>query len=250
MSYEWHYDLSTDRPDAIEALGDLYTAYALEGEFITQNSLCQVIRVELDGVGYFVKKYRRGSDRRWALFSKSAARKEWENLLQFSLWELPAARVVAWGEESLLGVAGHGIVITEEVSGAESLSSLIHANSSLLASQHWLKSISKQLATVIAALHRHKFSLNDLNWRNIVCSSGEREPKITLLGCTSGRVFRESSFERQRIQDLAGFDKVAASRLSRSQCLRFYYHYRNINKLTVSDKLVVKRVVNFFKGQE
>lgn len=250
MSYEWHYDLSTDRPDAIEAFGDLYTAYALEGEYVTQNSLCQVIRVELDGVGYFVKKYRSGSENPWALFAKSKARSEWSNLLRFAQWELPVARVVAWGEESLLGVAGRGLVITEEVVGAADLSALAQEQSLLFSNDSWVELVSKQLASATAIMHRHQFAHNDLKWRNVLVSGDESAPKITLIDCPSGRFWWKPFFEYRRIKDLACLDKVAKNLLRPSQRLKFYRHYQGVDKLSDVDKSVVTRVVLFFKGRD
>lgn len=250
MSYEWHYDLSTDRPDAIEAFGDLYTAYALEGEYITQNSLCKVIRVELDGVGYFIKKYRRGSENPWTLFATSKARSEWNNLLRFAQWELPVARVVAWGEESLLGVAGHGMVITQEVVGATDLSILAQKKSPLLKNRRWLNSVSQQLAAATAKMHQLKFAHNDLKWRNVLVSGDETNPVITLIDCPAGRFWWKPFFEYRRIKDLACLDKVASKVLSRQSRLRFYYSYQSIEKLSLSDKAILKRVVSFFKGRE
>lgn len=250
MSYEWHYDLSTDRPNAIEAFGDLYTAYALEGEYITQNSLCKVIRVELDGVGYFIKKYRRGSENPWTIFAKSKARSEWSNLLRFAQWDLPVARVVAWGEESLLGVAGHGLVITEEVAGATDLSVLAKDQSPLLLNKNWVSSVSSQLASATAIMHSHQFAHNDLKWRNILVSGQDHNPKITLIDCPAGRFWWQPFFEYRRIKDLACLDKVAKNVLRRSQRLKFYYYYQGTTKLSGVDKSILKRVMSFFKGRD
>lgn len=250
MSYEWHYDLSTDRPEAIEAFGDLYTAYALTGQYITQNSLCQVIRVELDGIGYFIKRYRRGSENPLALFAKSKARTEWSNLLRFAQWELPVARVVAWGELSILGIAGQGLVVTEEVAGATDLSVLAQNDSPLLHSYQWLDSVSRQLASATAVMHNHQFAHNDFKWRNILVSGTGEEPKITLIDCPSGRVWWRPLFEYRRIKDLACLDKVASKVLTRGRRLRFYLYYQNAKSLVAADKAILNKVVSFFAGRE
>lgn len=250
MSYEWHYDLSTDRPEAIEAFGDLYTAYALEGEYITQNSLCRVIRVELDGVGYFIKKYRRGSENPFSLFAKSKARREWSNLLRFAQWEIPVARVVAWGEETLLGVAGHGMVITEEVAGATDLSILASERSALLANRSWVDAVSEQLADATAKMHSHNFAHNDLKWRNVLVSGDMDAPVITLIDCPAGRFWWGRFFEYRRVKDLACLDKVATKVLSRTMRLKFYFHYKKIQKLSLVDKSTLKRVLSFFNGRD
>lgn len=250
MSYEWHYDLSTDRPEAIEAFGDLYTAYELEGTYITQNSLCKVMRVELDGVGYYIKKYRRGSENPLALFTWSKARREWSNLLRFAQWDLPVARVVAWGEESLLGVAGRGMVITQEVCGATDLSVLAENKSPLLKNHTWVNSVSRQLACATGKMHSHQFAHNDLKWRNVLVSGGIDSPVVTLIDCPAGRFWWRPFFEYRRVKDLACLDKVAAKVLSRQSRLRFYYYYRGVTKLSMFDKAIVKRAVSFFKGRE
>jgi hypothetical protein len=250
MAYEWHYDLSTDRPEAIEAFGDLYTAYALTGEHITQNSLCQVIRVELDGVGYFVKRYRRGSENSLALFATSKARREWNNLLRFAQWDLPVARLVAWGEESLFGVSGTGLVITEEVVGATDLSVLANNDSALFDDGHWVEAITQQIATAAATMHRHKFAHNDFHWRNILISGPNQSPQVTLIDCPSGRFWCWPFLQHRRIKDLACLDKIAKQKLSRASRLRFYRHYIGLNNMTATDKTALQKVIHFFAGRE
>ena len=179
-------------------------------------------------------------------------RSEWENLLFFQSLGIAVPRIVAYGEYGVLGrwhKKYQGILITEEVVGAEDLASMASRNALGTQSSHWLKRVSKQVAGAAARLHHQNFFHNDFKCRNILVTK-TIDPEVYLIDCPVGWRFPGYLLERYKVKDIACLDKVARHHLSRTQRLQFFKMYRGKKKLDANDKRFLRKVVSFFDGRE
>lgn len=245
----WCNRIASDLPEAHRAFSSLEQVWALQGKVITASSLCTVLRVELDGKGYYVKRYGRAGDGLARYLGKSKARREWENLLRFKVWGLSVANVVAYGEEGV-GWSRKGALITAEVQGSADLAALAAADSPLLRSADWVAAVSDQVAHASAVMHQYQFAHNDWKLRNILVSGPEHSPLIHMIDCPAGAFWWGPFFEYRRIKDIACLDKIGKKVLSRSQRLRFYFQYVGAKHLTKKDKRDIGKILKFFDGRE
>ncbi|OWJ95730.1 heptose kinase [Pseudomonas sp. A46] len=233
--------------EAAALFGDLDRVFALEGEWITGDPLSEVLRVEHQGVRYYVKRYWGAGKglRRW--FGRPRVKAEWQNLRHFDKWGIPTAPVVAWGLERRIGAFHRGALITRELKGTVDLADLARSGDPRLADARWVDRVSRQLASATRRLHQHHFAHNDLKWRNLLVDDAGA---LFLIDCPTG-TFWWGPFLRYRvIKDLACLDKVAKYHLSRSQRLRFYLQYRERSRLSAADKRRVRHILKFFEGRE
>ncbi len=100
-----------------------------------------------------------------------------------------------------------------------------------------------------AACTNAGFAHNDLKWRNLLVTHGER-PQVYLIDCPSGGYWWQPFLSYRIVKDLACLDKVAKYHLTRTQRLRFYLDYAQHARLTAGDKKRVRRIVKFFEGRE
>ena len=246
----WNVELDESLVEALQAFNTLESVWALQGESVTNSSLCSVDRVELDGKGYYVKRYRRGGEGLAEFVGISKARREWQNLQRFRRWKLPAAKVVAWGEDPWWKMPRRGVVITAEIEGSVDLASLAKQNSPLFANPDWVHSVSEQVAHATSVMHSHGFAHNDWKWRNILVAGAEQQPQIHLIDCPAGTFWWGPFFEYRRIKDVACLDKVGRKMLTQEQRLEFYRLYRGVSELTPSDESDLRKITRFFKGRE
>lgn len=233
-------DLSAD-------FGSLASVFALEGERITRDSISDVLRVEIAGVRYYVKRYRAIGSRLRAYFRRPRIEVEWLNLQRFSQWGILTASIVAYGVERRCGAFSRGALITRELEGAIDLAAMAANKDPRLADPHWVDRISRELATATRTLHEHRFAHNDLKWRNLLV---DRQGRLYFIDCPTGDFWWGPFLERRVIKDLACLDKVAKYTLRRTQRLRFYLHYSGRQKLDASDKAKLRAVLKYFEGRE
>ncbi|MDR3220644.1 MAG: heptose kinase, partial [Candidatus Accumulibacter sp.] len=91
MSFWWSDPELTG--DAARAFASLERVFALTGERVTRDPLCEVWRVECEGQRYYVKRYAGNGKniyRRWfglrQWLSPLRVKTEWRNLLAFREW--------------------------------------------------------------------------------------------------------------------------------------------------------------------
>lgn len=101
--------------------GSLDSVFALEGERLTRDPLSEVIRIERDGVRYYVKRYRSAGKGLRRYLARPRIKAEWQNLKRFEKWGIPTAEVVAWGLERKAGAFQRGAMITREAAGHRGL---------------------------------------------------------------------------------------------------------------------------------
>lgn len=246
----WVNTIAPEEPEAHHAFRSLESVFALEGEPITKSSLCSVSRVELDGNTYFVKKYEKAGEGAGVLALTSKGRREWNNLLAFQQWGLPAAKLAAYGEQSLWSMPRKAVVITRGIDDSRDLAQLYKEDAPELKDPVWVQQVSQQVAHASRVMHQHKFAHNDWKWRNILVRNTDQGPEVFMIDCPSGQHWMEPFFEYRRIKDIACLDKIAHKVLSRSQRLCFYLGYVQRRRLTAKDKNDIRKITAFFKGRE
>lgn len=230
-----------------DSFGDLDKVFDLQGEQITKDAISEVIRVELAGVRYYVKRYRRAGKGLRRYLSRTRVKTEWRNLKRFAKWGVATAQVVAAGQERNLGAFARGALITRELAGTEDLAALANQQDARLRDPLWVRSVSAQVAAITRHLHDHHFTHNDLKWRNLLV---DQAGQVYLIDCPSGSFWWGPALRYRIIKDLACLDKVAKKQLSRSQRLRFYLQYRGRQRLDAADKQRLRKIIGFFEGRE
>lgn len=240
--------LHEDYQHLAEDFGSLQQVFALEGERITHDSESELIRVERAGVQYYVKRYRSNGTAWRAWLPTPRVKAEWQNLQHFERWGIPTAQVIAQGmERKSLGRFGRGAMITREIPGTDDLSMLAHDKDARLQDARWVDAISRQIADFTRVMHQHRFTHNDLKWRNILIDG---QPRAYLIDCPAGSFWWGPLLQYRIVKDLACLDKVGKYQLSRTQRLRFYLYYRQQQRLTTQDKQQIRRILRFFAGRE
>ncbi|WP_416771477.1 lipopolysaccharide kinase InaA family protein [Pseudomonas sp. RHF3.3-3] len=227
--------------------GSLEAVFALEGEHLTRDPLSEVIRVNRDGVNYYVKRYSGAGKGLRQYFGRPRVRSEWQNLKRFAKWGIPTAEVIAWGLERRGAAYHRGAMITRELPRTEDLSALANRDDPLLRDRAWVDGISRQLARYTRIMHDQRFTHNDLKWRNLLVDDQHR---LFLIDCPNGEFWRGFWLRYRITKDLACLDKVAKYHLSATQRLRFYLQYRQRSRLNAADKKRIRHVLRFFEGRE
>ena len=227
--------------------GSLDAVFALQGVPLTCDPLSEVIRVELDGVNYYVKRYTGAGKGLRRYLGRPRVKSEWQNLKRFAKWGIPTAEVVAWGLERRGTAYDRGALITRELPNTRDLSDLADKHDPLLKDRVWVDGVSRQLAHYTRIMHGNRFTHNDLKWRNLLIDD---QARLFLIDCPNGDFWRGFWLKYRITKDLACLDKVAKYHLSATQRLRFYFQYTGRTKLNAADKERVRHVVRFFEGRE
>lgn len=237
---------------ACAAFADLARVFALEGERVASDQVSEVLRVTVAGRRYYVKRYRAAGKglRRWLGTPRIQA--EWRNLQRFACWGIPTAPIAAWGLERQAGRFVRGAMITGELPGTRDLAAMASLQAPLqrdprLNDPHWVRGVSAQIAAATRCLHAHRFTHNDLKWRNLLVNEAGQ---VYLIDCPAGSFWWGPLLRRRIIKDLACLDKVAKYVLSRSQRLRFYLQYCARSRLQPADKRSIRQIVGYFEGRE
>ena len=227
--------------------GSLETVFALQGQRITRDPLSEVIRIERDGVRYYVKRYWGAGKGLRRYLGRPRVKAEWQNLKLFAKWGVPTAAVVAYGLERQWGRFVRGALITRELANTEDLAQLARRDDSRLGDPSWVDGISRQLARATRILHDHHFTHNDLKWRNLLVDD---QAELFFIDCPTGSFWWGPLLSYRIAKDLACLDKVGKYKLSRSQRLRFYLEYRGHQRLQADDKQRIRQIVGYFEGRE
>ena len=253
---DWHLDPAYAQARAGRAFNSLNAVFALPGEQVTSDPESEVLRVRIDGVVYYVKRYfigRRSLARRWFglrdMFGPQRSVKEWQNLQRFQAWGIPTAKLVAWGQERRHGRFVRAAVITEELKDTVDLARMAKMGDSRLSDRTWVQQISRQIAVATRTMHDHGFAHNDLKWRNLLVNAAEN-PQVYFIDCPNGAFWWRPFLDYRIIKDLACLDKVAKYHLSQTQRLRFYLRYVGRPRLTAVDKPKLRKILQFFVGRE
>ncbi|GAB3368573.1 protein kinase family protein [Azotobacter armeniacus] len=234
-------------PVAAQAFASLDAVFALEGERVSRDPLSDVIRVELAGMRYYVKRYRSAGKGLRRYLGRPRVKAEWQNLKRFAKWGIATAPLAAWGLERSGGAFQRGALITCELPDTGDLAQLAKEGDPRLADRRWVDGVSRQLARATRIMHDHHFVHNDLKWRNLLVDG---EGRLFFIDCPVGGFWWGHWLRWRIVKDLACLDKVAKYRLSRTQRLRFYLQYRRRSRLNSSDKMRIRQILKYFEGRE
>lgn len=243
---EWR--VAADLPASLAAeFGSIESVFAIQGERLTRDPLSEVVRIERDGVRYYVKRYWGAGKGLRRFIGRPRVKAEWQNLSHFAKWGIPTAPIVARGLERRGFAFARGALITRELSNTVDLAVMARQRDSRLGDPDWVERISRQLASHTRLMHDHHFTHNDLKWRNLLV---DEEGQLFFIDCPTGSFWRGPLLRYRIIKDLACLDKVAKRVLSRTQRLRFYLQYRRRARLNIGDKRRVRQILKFFEGRE
>ncbi|MDH3998932.1 MAG: hypothetical protein OET90_08840 [Desulfuromonadales bacterium] len=229
-----------------EAFSSLEKVFALSGEAISSDGESVIFRHEIDGQRFYVKQYHRTKGlRSWV--GKARIRLEAKNQLWFNQIGLPAAQVVAYGEQHLWGRTFCGALVTASLDNTEDLSRVAQQQPQWFQNRTWVNSLISQVAAIARTLHQHNFCHNDLKWRNILISQDTEKPQVYLIDCPLGQRWAPPLLNRRMVKDLACLDKLARTVLSRTARLRFFKQYREAAKLTPHDKAMIRQTLDYFR---
>jgi hypothetical protein len=234
-------------PELASAFADLDAVFALQGERITRDPLSEVIRIQIAGVRYYVKRYWGSGKGLRRYIGRPRVKAEWQNLKRFAKWGIPTAEIEAWGLQRKFGAFVRGALITRELPHTEDLALLAQCADPRLRDRHWVDGVSRQLAHATRLMHDHHFTHNDLKWRNLLVDD---QARLFFIDCPGGSIWWGPFLRYRIVKDLACLDKVAKTCLSRSQRLRFYLQYRGRQTLNASDKARIRQIEGFFEGRE
>lgn len=234
-------------PQVAAAFADLEAVFALQGERITRDPLSEVLRVECEGVRYYVKRYHGAGKGLRRFIGRPRVKAEWQNLKYFAKWGIATAPIVAYGLERKAGAFVRGALITRELVDTEDMAQLAQRDAACLRDRTWVARVSQQLAAATRALHDHHFTHNDLKWRNVLVNN---QSELFIIDCPTGAFWWGPLLRYRIVKDLACLDKVAKYTLSRTQRLRFYLQYRGRQRLNAADKRRVRQIVGYFEGRE
>ncbi|RYJ64086.1 lipopolysaccharide kinase InaA family protein [Pseudomonas songnenensis] len=241
----WKHDLQD--PQLLEAFGTLEAIFTLKGERLTSDPLSEVIRVELQGIRYYVKRYWGAGKGLRRYLGRPRVKAEWQNLRLFAKWGIPTAPIVAHGLERRLGAFVRGALVTRELENTRDMAELASHDDPRLHDPRWVAEVSRQLAGHTRTLHDHHFTHNDLKWRNLLVND---KAELFFIDCPTGSFWWGPLLRYRIVKDLACLDKVAKRVLSRTQRLRFYLQYSQSSRLGCGDKQRVLQILKFFEGRE
>jgi len=232
---------------ARQAFGSLEAVFALQGRRITSDLLSEVILVEVDGLRYYIKRYKGAGKGLRRFIGRPRIKAEWQNLRHFERWGIATAPIIAFGLERRCGSFVRGALITQELRGTEDLAQLANTGDPRLRDRTWVARVSEQLAAATRTLHERHFTHNDLKWRNLLV---DEQGRLYLIDCPTGTFWWGPLLRHRIVKDLACLDKVAKYQLSRTQRLRFYLAYSECERLAAADKVRIRQVVQYFEGRE
>jgi tRNA A-37 threonylcarbamoyl transferase component Bud32 len=235
------------------AFSSLATTWQSHGEVINDNLMSRLTLCRINDKNYYVKAYKKRGKSFRRYIGRSRIRAEWENIQLLEDLGIPTLRLVAYGEENGLLGAHTGAMVTEEITDVRDLAELVSTGEFSKRTGRWVSEAMNKLAMMVQVMHRHKFIHNDLKWRNILVSLGDKF-EVYIIDCPTGRslggAFLAPFFERGVIKDLACLDKVGRGALTRTRRLRFYMQYAGQKKLNAEHKMKIRKILAFFRGRE
>jgi len=229
-----------------KSLAEFDNAFQIEEKIIAP----KVYKVTFGYTNFYLKKYYMFKRLLPRFISMSKVKTEWESFLFFKEVGIPAAKLVAYGQETRGRVVHRGVLITEELVGCQDLTVVEADYKDLLLDRGWIAKVSHQLADVARKMHQNHFAHNDFKWRNIMVDLKSDYPSVYLIDCPAGMKWYRPFMEHRIIKDLACLDKRAKYHLSKTQRLAYYKDYAQCSKLTAKDKKRLRKIVAFFQDRE
>ena len=115
------WNLATDYQGLSKDFGSLAAVFAIEGERLTKDPLSEVVRIEREGVRFYVKRYWGAGKGLRRYLGRPRVKAEWQNLKLFAKWGIPTAPIVAHGLERNAGAFVRGALVTRELENTQDL---------------------------------------------------------------------------------------------------------------------------------
>ena len=100
--------------------------------------------------------------------------------------------MIAHGLERKAGAFVRGAMITREIPDSRDLADLANTASPLLQDRAWVQQVSLQVAYATRTMHQHRFTHNDLKWRNLLV---DQHANVYLIDCPAGTFWWVRFFE-------------------------------------------------------
>ncbi len=228
-----------------QACPDLNAVFNLTANhIISKSNQSEIFSYQIGQQQYYIKRYfTTVGFASW--FGLSRFRIETQNQLWFNHCKLPAARVVAYGEERFLLKTKRAVLITESVDHTLSLAEIAEQHPAYFKNKIWRDKLMQQSAAILRFFHQNRFCHNDLHWRNILIKDYDSLEKlqIYLIDCPRGRRLTWPFLTYKKFKDLANIDKKAPHYFSRTQRLRFILAYLGTERLRENDKTLVRTIL-------
>lgn len=221
---------------------DLDKVFSCTGEKVAADLISQVIKTSIGEKNYYVKRYHIAGKAFRRYFGRSRIRAEWENLMAFARLGVAIPKIVGYGQRLKYGQFTRGALITEEIPNSVDLAQLTKYHPNYLQNQPWRYSVMNQVADYTRKIHDAGYVHGNLNWRNILVTL-KGEPQVYFIDCPAGGVRQGRKLYQERLNDLAFLDKLGRIYLKSTDQLRFYKRYRQITKLTASDKQDIATII-------
>lgn len=227
-----------------ESFPNLDSIFAIQSEIISKSNQSEIFSIDINQQKYYVKRYFTTKGvASWFGFSRF--RTETKNQLWFNQSGLPSAVVIAYGEERIFLKTKRAVLITKAISNTKDLAYIAKHTPEAFRCPIWRKQLIKQSASILQYFHRQRFCHNDLHWRNILVQSSTDTNiiQLHLIDCPSGKKLTWPLFNYKKFKDLANIDKRAPQHLSKTQRLRFFMAYQQIDTLSAKDKRSIKEIL-------
>ena len=241
MALTWHLAGSWRGTDAERLFSSLDRAFSVCGDRVASSSLSEVLAVRAHDTLFYVKRYFRSGKRFRRFLGRSRVQGEWQNLQFLGDLGIPCASVVAFGLERRFGLFQRGALVTAEVPDAVDLETISHEGGGPFTDRRWRDAVSAQVAEHVCRMHGSRFIHSDFKWRNILVTRGAR-PRVTLIDCPTGGIFPLPDFHYRRAKELGRLDLAARRHLTRTERLRFFKRYCGSDRLTPSQRRLLRRV--------
>ena len=197
-----------------------------EGQVASASRSTNCFRVVLAGgeIVYF-KRYVYFSWRLRSLFLVSKAGAEAWGLTQMGDLGCDTPKVLAYGEQRLMGNVRAAFLVTEAVENTQSLADLARQQVQNPDPVRWaqlIKMASDSLLPQLRKMHQAGLFHYDLKWRNLFLNEATGE--VVIIDCPRARRHRWRQF-RGQVVDLSALSRVALTHLSQFQRLRFLLRY-------------------------
>lgn len=243
MSHCWHIDPSYRDSEVGCHFSSMDRIFELAGELVSRGPLNRLLRVELLGRVFYVKRYTGAGKGLRRYLGRSRVRAEWENLRLFREFGIAVPSLVAYGEERRLRRFRRGAIVTEEVPAGFDLTRLLLAGETLPERQ-WCRSVNRSVACALRLLHSRGFTHGDLKFRNVLATRA-LPPQIYFFDCPAGQRRYGPVFTHWQCKDLAQWDAEQAKVYSRAERLRCYLAYADKQRLGTEDRRLIARVLRY-----
>ncbi|MFP4166414.1 MAG: lipopolysaccharide kinase InaA family protein [Opitutales bacterium] len=186
------------------------------------------------------------------LWRPGRSRREARNLLFFRSLDIPAPRVLAWGQKrNALGKRLYEFIVTETIPAAQPLPECIREHCPDRSNDLFCErrdAIIKTLAQRTRLIHARHFFHRDLKWRNILARPCNEQTELFWIDCPVGAFRSLSPVKRHHIiKDCATLDIPASLYCTREERMYFIACYLDCAPEDPKVRTFARQVENYRK---